>query len=131
MHMFWDFWGVVVLDRSMKVVRRGSVGLASDRNPCRLFEIRSDNAAIPAAHRGEWLLSVQWQDPPVSTMPSPDHDEVDSASDDSPTDSLNPVHWDTDPPSENPSQWKEVRPPEIRSAETAGFGRVFAEPTPR
>lgn len=57
-HMYYDFWRVAALDRSLHVVKLGQVGL--NGNPYQLVEIRSDDPDTPASARGKWLLGVQW-----------------------------------------------------------------------
>ncbi|HZK81721.1 MAG TPA: hypothetical protein VFC46_11650 [Humisphaera sp.] len=96
-HMFYDFWSVVVLDRSMNVVRRGSVGLSTDTTPYRLVEVRTDDPAAPAVIRGKWRLSVGWK-PPEHLGESDDAgDSLQRAQ----VESLNPVEWPDDPESLN------------------------------
>jgi hypothetical protein len=50
---------VTALDRSMHVVRQGTVGLPPHGStPYRLVEIRSNDPSLPTGDRGKWVLAV-------------------------------------------------------------------------
>ncbi|HET6247856.1 MAG TPA: hypothetical protein VFE47_09170 [Tepidisphaeraceae bacterium] len=57
--LFNEYWRVVVLDRSFRVIREGQIPLPQQSTPYRLVEIRSDRADLPAEYRGKWVLAVE------------------------------------------------------------------------
>jgi len=106
--MFWDFWGVTVLDRSLHVVRRGSIGLEQRKSPYQLAEIRVGKD--PA----KWALCVGWKPP----APSPGDTDAQDPSP-FPLQYMNPVEWQDEPKIGNYSTFKDMSE-EIRSAEPGG-----------
>jgi len=109
-HMFYDYWTVAVLDRSLHVVRTGLVGIPSDAAPFRLMEMRSNDPSAPASARGKWFLAVKWN---FTNQTAPaTHDDQ---SDEKPSDSMNTIDWDDT--ERKPDSLRDSANLEVRSAE--------------
>jgi len=107
-HMFYDYWRIVVLDQSMHVVRMGQVGL--NGNPFELIEIKAADASLPLVVRDKWEFGVRWQ--LSQAQPA---DGTDPGSERSPKFAESWVEWD-DGPKLPREVWKSTNLT-IRSAE--------------
>jgi hypothetical protein len=56
-------YDVFVLDRSLRLLRRGTIVASQDDFPYSLVEIKTASESVPAAYRGRWILAVAlWSD---------------------------------------------------------------------
>ena len=51
-------YDVFVLDRSLRLKRRGTVVAGQGDKPYGMFEIKSASASLPEGYRGEWSLAI-------------------------------------------------------------------------